>query len=514
MESEAALARNILLALILSAVIIVIALLVVFMLFPPQPDVIPSFKATTERSGNIVYIYHDGGDPLQDRTTRITINGQEIPNNAITFLHGQDWPWTTGETIRMQYPGPTSPDIIQVRYLSGDTSVVLYTTGIGQPPFPTGETPAPTVPTSMPTISPTATVSIMTSPTTPSALPVTTGTTPPGGEPAARPPAAGFSAIPRSGDVPLTVQFTDRSAGSPDSWLWNFGDGGTGTEQNPSHQYQVTGIYTVGLTVKNSYGTSSKTETGYIAAGMIPSARFSGVPLEGSAPLSVQFNDLSEGDPTRWVWNFGDGTGSSAKNPTHLYTEAGEYTVSLTVTNQFGSNTRIQTAYVKATEVERTEVFISGSRTGYLLPDPYIQFLVIGPDAWIKIGGSDYRFADGDIVQLFPGDVANGVVDVNRNGITAVSFSDVRMFVNGKLVRVGIISYIRVPKFSGFTSTLSIIVPAGDSNAVIFADGTPVTTVSPITVTNLGPDAEGEMYLDKKTQDLTFRGGVEQFRVG
>jgi PKD repeat protein len=245
---------------------------------------------------------------------------------------------------------------------------------------------------------------------------------------------------------------------------------------------------------------------------MVPSARFSGVPLEGSVPLSVQFNDLSEGYPTSYAWNFGDGTGSSEKNPTHLYTDAGVYTVSLTVTNQYGSNTRIQTAYIKVSEVERVEVFISGSRAGYLLPDPYIQFMVIGPDAWIKIGGSDYLFADGDIVQLFPGDVTNGVVDVNRNGITVVSFSDVRMFVNGKLVKTGIISDIRVPRFSGFTSTLSIIIPAGDSTAVIFADGRKVQ--APVTVTNLGPDADGEMYLEKKTQDLTFRGGAEQFRVG
>jgi PKD repeat protein len=512
MEREAALARNILLALILSVVVIVIALLVVFILFPPQPEVIPSFKANTERSGNTVYIYHDGGDPLQDRTTRITINGQDIPNNAITFLHGQDWPWTTGETIRIQYPGPASPDIIQVRHVSGETSVIVYTTSIGPTPLPTVETPPPTVQTSTHTISPTGTVPIVTAPVTPSTLPVTPGTTPTGGEPAPRPPTAGFSASPRSGDVPLTVQFTDRSAGSPDSWLWNFGDGGTGTSQNPSHQYQVPGIYTVALTAKNSYGTSSKTETGYIAAGMVPSARFSGVPLEGSVPLSVQFNDLSEGYPTSWAWNFGDGTGSSDKNPTHLYTDAGVYPVSLTVTNQYGSNTRIQTAYIKVSEVERVEVFISGSRAGYLLPDPYIQFMVIGPDAWIKIGGSDYLFADGDIVQLFPGDVANGVVDVNRNGITVVSFSDVRMFVNGKLVKTGIISDIRVPRFSGFTSTLSIIIPAGDSTAVIFADGRKVP--APVTVTNLGPDADGEMYLDKKTQDLTFRGGAEQFRVG
>ena len=509
MERESALARNIMLVLILSVVVIVIAVLVVFLLFPPQPEIIPSFKANTEISGNTVYIYHDGGDPLQVRTTRIYINGQEIPDNAISFLHGQDWPWTSGETIRMQYPGPGSPDTIQILYVSADTSAIVYSTSIGLTPLPTVQTP-------IATISPTGTVTAMTPPVTSTPLSATAVTTATSSEGAPRPPSAEFSASPRSGDAPLTVEFTDRSNGSPDSWLWNFGDGGIGTAQNPVYQYQVPGIYTVTLMVKNSYGTSSKTETGYIAAGMLPSAQFGGVPTEGFVPLSVQFNDLSTGSPYIWAWNFGDGTGSSAKNPTHLYTEAGEYTVALTVNNSFGSNTRIQTAYIKVKEVARTEVYISGSRAGYILPDPYIQFLVIGPDAWIKIGGSDYRFIDGDLVQLFPGQVDNGVVDVNENGITEMSFSDVQMFVNGKLVRTGIISDINVPLFSGFTSTLSLIIPAGDTSAIIFADGrkVPSPVTFSVTVTNLGQDATGELYLAKKTQDLTFRGGAEQFRIG
>jgi hypothetical protein len=90
------------------------------------------------------------------------------------------------------------------------------------------------------------------------------------------------------------------------------------------------------------------------------------------------------------------------------------------------------------------------------------------------------------------------------------------MFVNGKLVRTGIISDINVPLFSGFTSTLSLIIPAGDTSAIIFADGrkVPSPVTFSVTVTNLGQDATGELYLAKKTQDLTFRGGAEQFRIG
>jgi hypothetical protein len=64
MERESALARNIVLALILCLAIIIISVVVVMLLFPPEPEVIPVFSANAERSGSLVYLYHDGGDEL------------------------------------------------------------------------------------------------------------------------------------------------------------------------------------------------------------------------------------------------------------------------------------------------------------------------------------------------------------------------------------------------------------------------------------------------------------------
>jgi len=512
MERETALARNILLAIILSVVIIVIVILVVFVAFPPAPDIIPSFRANTERSENTVYIYHDGGDPLQERTTRFLINGNELSGQAITFLHGQDWPWTTGETIRLEYPGAGTPKTVEVLYASGDTSLVVYTANLVPVTTPVPQSPAETPP---PTVPPTGVPSSVITPaptvTSPTA-PVTTVT----GGPAPRPPAAGFQATPRSGEVPLTVRFTDLSTGSPDSWLWNFGDGVTSTDENPVHEYRMPGAYTVTLTVTNAYGSGSRTEPAYIAAGMLPSAQFTGVPREGQIPLSVQFSDLSTGSPDQWAWNFGDGTGSVEKNPTHLYLEQGDYSVALTVTNSYGSNTRIQTSYIRLTNPGKNEIFLSGSRSGSLLPDGYVQFLVTGPGAWIKIAGSEYQFRDGDLVQLFPGDVSSGTIDVNEAGITTFSFSGVRMFVNGDLTRTGIVSGILVPEFVGLKSTLVITLPAGNDEQLLFIDEKKIDTsaAAPITITNLGQGANGKMYLAVKIQDLTFRGGAESYRTG
>jgi len=71
---------------------------------------------------------------------------------------------------------------------------------------------------------------------------------------------AGFSASRTSGIVPLAVEFTDQSVGAITSWAWDFGDGGTSTEQSPSHTYNTVGVYTVSLTVTAAEGTDTYSE--------------------------------------------------------------------------------------------------------------------------------------------------------------------------------------------------------------------------------------------------------------
>ncbi len=72
---------------------------------------------------------------------------------------------------------------------------------------------------------------------------------------------ASFTAEPTSGPAPLTVQFTDKSTGNPTSWSWDFGDGKTSTEQNPTHTYDSAGEYTVILTVSDGTDTDSTEQT-------------------------------------------------------------------------------------------------------------------------------------------------------------------------------------------------------------------------------------------------------------
>jgi len=165
------------------------------------------------------------------------------------------------------------------------------------------------------------------------------------------PPVAAFVGSPTSGTAPLTVNFTDQSTGSITSWSWTFGDGGTSTAQNPSHVY-AQGTWTVTLTVTGPGGSDDETKTNYITVGPCAAlvANFVGSPTSGDYPLTVNFTDLSSNSPTSWSWNFGDGGTSSAQNPSHTYTTAGDFTVTLTATNTCGSDSETKTNYIHVTQ--------------------------------------------------------------------------------------------------------------------------------------------------------------------
>jgi Cysteine protease len=79
-------------------------------------------------------------------------------------------------------------------------------------------------------------------------------------------PVANLASNVTSGKVPFTVFFTDKSSGSPTSWNWDFGDGATSTDKNPTHQYLEEGSYTVKLTVTNAVGNNTVTKTNYVKA--------------------------------------------------------------------------------------------------------------------------------------------------------------------------------------------------------------------------------------------------------
>jgi hypothetical protein len=77
-------------------------------------------------------------------------------------------------------------------------------------------------------------------------------------------PVANFSGTPILGTAPLEVSFTDSSTGDVESWAWSFGDGGSSTNQNPTHTYEDPGTYGVILQVTGPGGSDMETKSGYI----------------------------------------------------------------------------------------------------------------------------------------------------------------------------------------------------------------------------------------------------------
>jgi gliding motility-associated-like protein len=153
-------------------------------------------------------------------------------------------------------------------------------------------------------------------------------------------PVANFTASPLAGCSPLVVNFLDQSSGNPTGWSWDFGNGATSSIKNPATTYFNPGNYTITLTVKNAAGTNTLTRTQYITVYENPTANFTGSNIAGCFPVRTQFNDLSTpgsgNSNVIWFWDLGNGTQSSQQNPYVVYTSAGNYTITLKVTNDKG----------------------------------------------------------------------------------------------------------------------------------------------------------------------------------
>jgi PKD repeat protein len=181
---------------------------------------------------------------------------------------------------------------------------------------------------------------------------------------------ADFSVNITSGNAELLVQFTDESLGIPTSWLWDFGDGSTSTEQNPFHLYTEPGSHTVTLTASRESGVGPYTDT-EIKADLISvytRAEFVGTPRVGYNNLTVQFADLSTGSPTTWFWSFGDGEYSTEVNPVHTYASPGAYSVQLTVSSSFNSDAEYKSNYI----------IVEGTATPDIAPEPDILLYLTG----------------------------------------------------------------------------------------------------------------------------------------
>jgi PKD repeat protein len=137
-----------------------------------------------------------------------------------------------------------------------------------------------------------------------------------------------------------TAFFQNNSTADNATYLWDFGDGTTSTAANPLHIYSDAGLYNVNLTVTNICSQDS-VSTVVLVVFEKPTSGFSSNVISGCAPLQIQFQDQSAGDPNVWKWSFpgGQPLTSNLQNPSVIYSIPGQYNVRLITLNPYGSDT-------------------------------------------------------------------------------------------------------------------------------------------------------------------------------
>lgn len=165
-------------------------------------------------------------------------------------------------------------------------------------------------------------------------------------------PIASFTVTPANGVAPLKVSFdasgSEASGGTITAYNWNFGDGTSGEGKRITHTYQTAGNFTVSLTITAEWSFGVKKtdrieKIVVVAKNKKPYASFTVTPSSGVAPLAVNCNASAsydqDGTIESYDWQFGDGTIGQGITVSHLYSNPGAYTITLTVTDDKGAHT-------------------------------------------------------------------------------------------------------------------------------------------------------------------------------
>jgi len=209
------------------------------------------------------------------------------------------------------------------------------------------------------------------------------------------PSAAGYSEVfmwwtttaTRSSAVPVAISHAGGAQTVVVDQLLNAG------QWNSLGTYEFAAGTTYNITITSqAYPTSTCADAVRFATAVIgvPTANFSADKFWGTPPLTVQFTDQSLGVVTNWLWDFGDGATSTQKNPAHTYTAQGIYTVSLTVTNSAGSNTKTQSQYIRV-DNDGEHIYLGDGYSSDALFIPRANTLLQNMGATLTDGVWSYR---------------------------------------------------------------------------------------------------------------------------
>lgn len=170
-------------------------------------------------------------------------------------------------------------------------------------------------------------------------------------------PVVNFSADKTSVPETDSVVFTDLSTNNPSSWTWTFNGGtpATSTLKNPVVTYNTAGVYPVTLKVGYNSGEYTLTKTNYItvSAPLPPVVDFLADNTTIDVGEQINIVDESTNNPTSWLWSFPGGNPSSStlKNPSVSYSAEGQYSVTLTATNDGGSGVETKIGYITVNQL-------------------------------------------------------------------------------------------------------------------------------------------------------------------
>lgn len=166
------------------------------------------------------------------------------------------------------------------------------------------------------------------------------------------PLTADITASPESGTIPLSVQFSSHVVGGDGAYayVWDFGDGTTTNVANPVKTFSASGDYRVTLTVTDRASHSVTSAPVTVSAHAPLSVSIAASETSGTPPLSVDFtSDVAGGDgPYNYAWDFGDGTTANTPSTTKIFSAAGAYDATLTVTDSSSHTARSNTIHVTA----------------------------------------------------------------------------------------------------------------------------------------------------------------------
>lgn len=276
-------------------------------------------------------------------------------------------------------------------------------------------------------------------------------------------PEAAFNVSNDDPEIGESITFTDTSTdedGEIVRWIWNFEDGSTATDQNTQHTFTVAGTYEVSLVVTDDDGGQDSATVSLIVTdpdveNQAPTAAFTLSETLVQKGTEVSFTNSStdaDGAIESYAWQFGDGGTSTQQSPTHYYTATGEFTVTLTVTDNSDVSTSVtkdisvwgdKWSFATSAAIRQSSPAIADDGTIYFgSNDDYVYALnadgtqqwafqtggaidtspTIGPDGTIYIGSDDdYLYAlntDGSQKWAFDtgGDLVNTSAAIESDG--------------------------------------------------------------------------------------------------